>query len=161
MPAATTKVWKLQHAPAGEVDDDTFVLDTEEVPELAEGEILVETVYLSNGEGADAQALCALRWSSADRFSDPGIRSHIQKGANASRTYMSPIREGDVMVRRAAGALFASGLLIRFVQRAYGIGRVVESRSSKWTAGALVIAHMGWRQLAVLPGDAAHLHPAP
>jgi NADPH-dependent curcumin reductase CurA len=161
MPAATTKVWKLQHAPAGELDDDTFVLDTEEVPELAEGEILVETVYLSNGEGADARAIGALRWGSADGFSDPGIRSHIQKGANASRTYMSPIREGDVMVRRSAGALFASGLLTPLIQRAYGIGRVVESRSSKWTADALVIAHMGWRQLAVLPGDAAHLHPVP
>jgi NADPH-dependent curcumin reductase CurA len=44
------KVWKLKHAPAAEVTEDTFELSVESIPTPSVGEVLVETIYLSNGK---------------------------------------------------------------------------------------------------------------
>lgn len=45
----TTRVWKLKRAPVAAIAADTFELVTEDLPELEEGQIIVQTVYLSNG----------------------------------------------------------------------------------------------------------------
>jgi hypothetical protein len=46
----TTKVWKLKNAPVKEVDDRTFELSVEDLPDVSEGEVMIKTLYLSNGQ---------------------------------------------------------------------------------------------------------------
>jgi NADPH-dependent curcumin reductase CurA len=39
------------------------------------------------------------------------------------------------------------------LQAAYGLAKVLASRSEKWRVGDLVLASTGWREHAVLPAD--------
>jgi hypothetical protein len=46
----TTKLWKLKTAPVKDFDEGNFEIDVEAVPDIAEGEVLLRSLYISNGE---------------------------------------------------------------------------------------------------------------
>ena len=45
---STTKTWILIKKPSKDIDQDTFKLVEQDVPELKDGQIKVKTLYLSN-----------------------------------------------------------------------------------------------------------------
>jgi NADPH-dependent curcumin reductase CurA len=65
--------------------------------------------------------------------------------------YAPVVREGMTMVSSAP--FLISTALIASIQSAYGIGKVVLSRSTKWKVGDLVVASMGWREYSVWHED--------
>ncbi|ODQ83256.1 hypothetical protein BABINDRAFT_82736 [Babjeviella inositovora NRRL Y-12698] len=58
---------------------------------------------------------------------DPTQRPWIQKGANQDRMYAALVSEGDVM-------------------RSLGLGKVIESKSSKYTAGDYITGLLAWEE---------------
>jgi len=46
--STTTKTWILNKKPSKDIDQDTFKLVEQDVPELKDGQIKVKTLYLSN-----------------------------------------------------------------------------------------------------------------
>ncbi len=79
----TNRQFTLASRPNGMPDDSTFRLVETAVPELAEGEILVETHFLSV---------------------DPYMRGRI----SAARSYAKPVEVGEVMTGGAAGRVLKS-----------------------------------------------------
>ncbi|BEI81021.1 hypothetical protein CcaverHIS002_0201810 [Cutaneotrichosporon cavernicola] len=63
---------------------------------------------------------------------DPAQRGWIQKGSDPERAYVKPVRAGEPM-------------------RAGGVGKVVDSKSSKWKTGQRVYGYLGWADYVVLP----------
>jgi NADPH-dependent curcumin reductase CurA len=99
----------LDNRPTGMPDESTFKLVEAPVPELKDGEMLVETTYLSV---------------------DPYMRGRISK----ARSYAKPLEIGEVMVGAA-------------------VGRVVESRNPKFSAGDEVQGMFGWQSHPVSNGS--------
>jgi NADPH-dependent curcumin reductase CurA len=79
-----TKVWVLQNKPVDhavlEGSDATFKLETQDLPSLKDGQLLVQVVYLSN---------------------DPAQRGWIDKNIQENRLYVPPVQVGDAMRARA------------------------------------------------------------
>jgi NADPH-dependent curcumin reductase CurA len=71
---------------------------------------------------------------------DPAQRGWLSKMEDPSRLYVPPVQEGEVM-------------------RARGLAEVVESASSKFKKGDVVIATTGWAEKIVLPAN--QVQPAP
>lgn len=107
-------VWILANPPAGPIQADTFALEKRPLRELNDGEVLLSMEYFSN---------------------DPAQRGWIQKDADAERTYLPPVRQGDVV-------------------RASGIATVLASKSSKWPVGSRVMGRSGWYDVGIEPEDA-------
>ncbi|KAG2127619.1 chaperonin 10-like protein [Suillus bovinus] len=86
-----TPVWRIKNSPQDSVvldfsDDATFALTEEPLPHVEDGEMLVETLYISN---------------------DPAQRGWIQKGVLPERLYTAPVREGDVMATHSIARVLA------------------------------------------------------
>jgi NADPH-dependent curcumin reductase CurA len=79
-----TKAWVLQNKPVDhavlEGDNTTFKLETQDLPPLKDGQLLVQVVYLSN---------------------DPAQRGWIDKNIQANRLYVTPVAIGEAMRARA------------------------------------------------------------
>jgi len=71
---------------------------------------------------------------------DPAQRGWLSKMEDPSRLYVPPVQEGEVM-------------------RARGLAEVLESSSSKFKKGDVVIATTGWTEKIVLPAN--EVQPAP
>lgn len=90
---ASAKQLLLKNPPSGTPvpqlgqSDSTFELRTTQLPELQDGQVLVQTEYLSN---------------------DPAQRGWISKGAKADRLYVPPVREGEVMRSFSVGKVLKS-----------------------------------------------------
>lgn len=120
MPTRTTRAWVLSNAPVDVIPPDAFALvPALTLPELKPGDLLLQTLYLSN---------------------DPAQRASMQRGLDAARAYAPPIRAGEVV-------------------RAFGIARVLESRSARYGEGALVRGAMGWQERIVMHEDAVAAIP--
>ena len=79
----TNRRWVLAKRPSGEPAEDCFALEEVPIPELAEGEILVD-----------------VRWLSLD----PYMRGRMR----AERSYADPLGIGDVITGETAGIVAAS-----------------------------------------------------
>ncbi|ODV64917.1 NAD(P)-binding protein [Hyphopichia burtonii NRRL Y-1933] len=90
----------------------TFKLETVKIDQLSikDGFILVKVLYLSN---------------------DPTQRVWIQKGLDASRMYVPPVKEGEPM-------------------RSLAVGKVIESKSDKFSKGDLVSGALHWSDYAIV-----------
>ncbi len=75
--------YRLASRPAGPVEDDTFTLGEEAVPDLAEGQFLVRTIYLSI---------------------DPSLRGRLVDVPS----YVPPVQIGEVMQGTGGGEVIAS-----------------------------------------------------
>ncbi|TXT12923.1 hypothetical protein VHUM_01324 [Vanrija humicola] len=81
------RAWILANPPAGEIQKDTFELVTRDLPELKDGEILVQVESLSN---------------------DPAQRGWIQKDQDPERAYSPPVQKGDIVRATAIGKVLKS-----------------------------------------------------
>ncbi|KAG0701636.1 hypothetical protein DFH29DRAFT_925611 [Suillus ampliporus] len=86
-----TQVWRVKNSPVESVvldssDDTTFALSEEPLPDLEDGEMLVENVYFSN---------------------DPVQRSLIQKDVLPGSLCVAPVREGDVVTTHSIARILA------------------------------------------------------
>jgi NADPH-dependent curcumin reductase CurA len=99
------KAWIVNNPPAGAFEADTFKLVTRPLPELKDGEVLVQLTYLSN---------------------DPAQRGWIQKGVDPKRLYVPPVYQGDVMRCGAVGLVLASK------SAKYAVGDRVAGSSFGW-----------------------------
>lgn len=84
----------------------------------------------------DDEVLVKLKYLS----NDPAQRGWINKDVDPERLYVPPVKEGTPMHAR-------------------GLAEVVESKSSKFKQGDLVVASTGWSEYAVMKTSA--LQPAP
>lgn len=115
MSPTTSKTLILQNPPTTDTDlslggaNSTFKLESQSIPELNEGQYLVKTIYLSN---------------------DPAQRGWMQKDSDASRSYIPPVRQGDIM-------------------NAVAVGQVVSSKSANYAVGDLVLGLLKWREYSV------------
>ncbi|KAG1841051.1 hypothetical protein C8R48DRAFT_781506 [Suillus tomentosus] len=86
-----TPVWRVKNSPQDSVvldfsDDATFALTEEPVPHVEDGDMLVETLYISN---------------------DPAQRGWIQKDVLPERLYTAPVHKGDVMATHSIARVLA------------------------------------------------------
>jgi len=84
----------------------------------------------------DDEVLVKLKYLS----NDPAQRGWISKFINPERLYVAPVKEGAPMAAR-------------------GLAEVIESKSSSYKKGDIVIASTGWSEYSVIP--AKQLQPAP
>lgn len=103
--------WKLTSRPVGMVKRSDFTFETTPAPEPADGQILVRVHYISL---------------------DPAMRGWM----NDARSYIPPVKLGDVM-------------------RAGAVGEVVASRHPDWQAGDCAVGTFGVQDYAVADGTAA------
>lgn len=88
-----TRQWTLNKSPTGlptyGSSSDTFVLDEKDIPSLTDGQILVQSLYLSN---------------------DPAQRGWIAPAEqiDPKRLYVPPVKEGEPMRARGLGKVVAS-----------------------------------------------------
>ncbi|WP_027000519.1 NADP-dependent oxidoreductase [Eisenibacter elegans] len=99
----------LAKRPVGDPQPDNWALETETIDGLAEGEVLVQTALLSI---------------------DPAMRGWM----NESKSYIRPVKIGEVM-------------------RALAGGKVIESRNPRFTAGDYVTGAWGVQEYAKGTGD--------
>ncbi|MCJ1465449.1 hypothetical protein MMC07_004067 [Pseudocyphellaria aurata] len=88
----STRQWILQNKPTAAPllspgPDSTFKFITTQLPPLADNEVLIKTLYLSN---------------------DPAMRGWISKYANPNRSYMPPVAEGACMRAQGIGQVVDS-----------------------------------------------------
>jgi NADPH-dependent curcumin reductase CurA len=107
--ATTNRQFRLAARPVGMPKRSDWDLTTEPVPEPGEGQVLVQVQYLSL---------------------DPAMRGWMNEG----RSYIPPVRIGEVM-------------------RASGAGRVVKSRHADFAPGDSVTGILGIQEYAVLDGN--------
>jgi NADPH-dependent curcumin reductase CurA len=116
-----TKSFIVQNSPVTECDlslgneTSTFKLVEADLPAVQDGQVLIQVIYLSN---------------------DPAQRGWMQKDADAARSYMPPVRQGDLVA-------------------CTGLARVLDSKADNLKVGDTVLGMVGWRQYAVV--DAAGL----
>ena len=145
-----TKQWQLSHkpttAPVLKGDDATYKFVTKEVPELKDGEVLGQALYLSNDP--------TQRY---ERVSRPRYRVLIVPKGMDSRTGRP---RADVCASRSYRGGHES--MLRSVQRfrsvltsckAMGVMKVIESKSDKFAKGSLVTGPAGWTEYTVLPAN--------
>lgn len=99
------QVWILANPPSGPIQPDTFRLEEAALPEVKDGEVLIQVDYLSN---------------------DPAQRGMIQAGADPKRAYRPPLTAGQPMGGTAVGKVLASK------SQKYAAGDVVTGRFG-WT----------------------------
>lgn len=81
------KIWIVNENPSAEVQPNTFRLETRPIPALKDGEVLVQTEYISN---------------------DPAQRGWIQKDSDPDRAYVKPVRAGEAMRASGVGKILSS-----------------------------------------------------
>lgn len=81
------KVWILANPPKGAFEADTFKLETRPLPELKDGDVLVQLQYISN---------------------DPAQRGWMQKDVDPKRLYVPPINQGEPIRCGGVGTVLAS-----------------------------------------------------
>ncbi|KAF2669764.1 NAD(P)-binding protein [Microthyrium microscopicum] len=90
-PPTKTKVWILANKPTDDAvlsgSNATFKLETQDLPSLDDGQLLLQTVYLSN---------------------DPAQRGWIDVKADPDRLYVPPVPTGDAMRARGMGKVVSS-----------------------------------------------------
>lgn len=107
----TNRQWRLASRPTGMVSEEDFELVEKPLPEPQDGEILVQSEYLSV---------------------DPYMR-----GRMADRpSYAEPVAIGEVMTGQA-------------------VGRVIASKSDRFSEGDSVLASIGWQEFGVVPSSEA------
>lgn len=79
--------WILQNKPDKAIQPDTFEYKTRPIPELKDGEVLVQVKYISN---------------------DPAQRGWMQKGADPKRLYAPPMVEGEIVRAYGLGTIVKS-----------------------------------------------------
>lgn len=117
-PPTESRTWTLQNKPTGNAilssgSDATFKLGTKPLSPLRDGEVLTQTLYLSN---------------------DPAQRGWIDPTIPADRLYVPPVEVGQTMNAR-------------------GILKVLDSKSSSFKEGDLVVGGCGWSEYSVLPAN--------
>ncbi|KAL7418436.1 quinone oxidoreductase [Cryptotrichosporon argae] len=70
------RAWILSNPPAGEIEADTFSLETRPLPELQDGEVLVAIEYFSN---------------------EPAQRTWMDATTDPRRLYAPPIKKGEIV----------------------------------------------------------------
>lgn len=100
----------LANRPKGLPDESTFKLIETTIPELGEGEVLVETHYLSV---------------------DPYMRGRMRD----AKSYAEPFKVGEPLTARV-------------------VGKVIESRDSRFAEGDYVRGTLDWADFTVTNGDA-------
>tara|TARA_B100000575_G_scaffold165587_1_gene132411 strand:- start:590 stop:1591 length:1002 start_codon:yes stop_codon:yes gene_type:complete len=103
---------KLVKRPEGFPSEDTWKLESETIENIDNGFILVENYYISI---------------------DPAMRGWL----NEARSYIDPVRIGDVM-------------------RAGSIGKVIESKNSKFKKNDIVFGWGGVQEFSISNGDGFH-----
>eukprot|EP00002_Diphylleia_rotans_P001760 TRINITY_DN1099_c0_g1_i1.p1 TRINITY_DN1099_c0_g1~~TRINITY_DN1099_c0_g1_i1.p1 ORF type:complete len:347 (+),score=92.89 TRINITY_DN1099_c0_g1_i1:63-1103(+) len=98
----------LKSRPVGEVTEANFEIQRVPIPTLVDGQILVQNHFMSI---------------------DPAMRGWM----NDQKSYIEPVRLGDVM-------------------RASSVGQVVDSLNPKFAKGDLVLGMLGWQDYAVTDG---------
>jgi NADPH-dependent curcumin reductase CurA len=104
--AATNRQWLLARRPKGLVCAEDFTWSESPAPPLADGEVLVRNLYAS----------C-----------DPTQRSWM-----AGKTYLPPVKIGEVM-------------------RSFGLGEVVASNDPRFEIGQVVYGMLGWQDYCATP----------
>lgn len=72
-------IWIVSNPPSAEIQSDTFTLETRDLPELKDGELLVQIEYISN---------------------DPAQRGWIQKDADAVGSVYHPANPSTAPMSR-------------------------------------------------------------
>ena len=103
------KTVRLLKRPVGFPEQDTWKITDEILPSLKDGEILIENNYISL---------------------DPAMRGWL----NETRSYIEPVKIGDVM-------------------RAGAIGKIIESKNSKFSIGDIVSGGAGVQQYSINNGN--------
>jgi NADPH-dependent curcumin reductase CurA len=70
----STRVWILAEPPIGEISSSTFRLETQDLPELKDGQVLVQPTHFSN---------------------DPAQRTWMDGNTDPKRLYAPPILKGE------------------------------------------------------------------
>jgi NADPH-dependent curcumin reductase CurA len=130
-----TPVWRVKNSPEDSVvldfsDDATFTLTEEPVPQIMDGEMLVENVYISNDPAQ--RGLFSIRWISVD---DHVTLGWIQKGVLPERLYTAPVREGDVMATHSIARVLA---LKDSTSHGFKINDLVYCMTAGWRRYAVV-----------------------
>jgi NADPH-dependent curcumin reductase CurA len=108
----------------------------ENMPELDGDNATFKLTTVDLPDPKDDEVLVKLTYLS----NDPAQRGWISPYVKADRLYIPPIKEGTPMGAR-------------------GIAEVIESKSSSFKKGDMVIASTGWTEYSVIP--AKQLQPAP
>ncbi|KAE9980677.1 hypothetical protein BLS_008484 [Venturia inaequalis] len=117
-PPTETRTWTLQNKPTGNAilssdSNATFKLEKKSLPELKDGHVLTQTLYLSN---------------------DPAQRGWIDPSIPKDRLYAPPVEIGQTM-------------------SAYGVVKVLTSKSPTYKEGDLAVGGCGWSEFNVLPAE--------
>lgn len=103
----------LKERPKGMPDGNTWTLQDTAIPDINDGQLLIQNHYISL---------------------DPAMRGWM----NDSKSYIEPVKLGDVM-------------------RAGAIGKVVKSKNPKFTVGQTVTGWLGVQQYAISNGDSLYV----
>jgi len=134
-----TRQWTLTNPPTGKPTygsaDSTFTLETKDIPALSSGQILVQTLYLSN---------------------DPAQRGWISPPSqiDPKRLYVPPVQAGEAMRARGLGKVLASQ------NSEFAEGDVVQGNLN-WREYAVLDAgepSQGVRKVQELPGGLSVTH---
>ncbi|KAG1785414.1 uncharacterized protein HD556DRAFT_1314273 [Suillus plorans] len=114
-----TPVWRIKNSPQDSVvldfsDDATFALTEEPVPRVEDGDMLVETLYISN---------------------DPAQRGWIQKDVLPERLYTAPVHKGDVMATHSIARVL---LLKDNTSHGFKVNDLVYCLTAGWRRYAVV-----------------------
>lgn len=129
------KAWILANKPAGDVklsgDDATFKLETRDLPELKDNQVLVKVVFLSN---------------------DPAQRGWIDPNIDPERLYVPPVPAGAPMRARGIGEVVES------TSDKFKKGQMVQG-GFDWTDYVIVDAStQGFQVVQELPGGLSYSH---
>lgn len=81
--SSTTRVWRLRNAPVADIEESTFEIGTEELPQLQRDDVLVQTIHLSNGK-----YLSHLLKSSVDSMAQTPRNDHTSRRMQTPRGRM-------------------------------------------------------------------------
>ncbi|HDZ58235.1 MAG TPA: NADP-dependent oxidoreductase [Pseudomonas xinjiangensis] len=102
-----------------------IVLSKRPQGEIQDGDLVLKEESVR--ELKDGEVLIKTLWLSLDPYMRPRM--------NDSKGYMDPIGIGEPIVGES-------------------VGRVVESRSDKYSVGDVVTSYSGWQEYSIIPGDA-------
>ena len=102
-----------------------IVLNKRPQGEIQDGDLVLKEESVR--ELKDGEVLIKTLWLSLDPYMRPRM--------NDSKGYMDPIGIGEPIVGES-------------------VGRVVESRSDKYSVGDVVTSYSGWQEYSIIPGDA-------
>lgn len=163
-------VWILNEKPAGEVQDNTFKLLTQPIPELKDGQVIVKIEYISNDP---AQRGWISKGADPVSYDEAGQRSERSRGGGGavrpvidipledvwtSRTQRHVTTHSELAMKEKAECAdttqdraYVPPVNAGEPMRAGGVGTIVASKSSKWAVGKRVYGYLGWADYAVVP----------